>query len=142
MITGEGVVIARNTTGVADPDGVTWIGSSRGSNSSKSREHAHPDAELESGHAKPWILVQTNYDLWLPDNPDDPRRTVAEATLASLGQTEAAGALGLFAVAGTYPVHNPSTAYTAVMDVRLGTLHAFVRQALCPIAAELDQRYC
>lgn len=31
-----------------------------------------------------WFLVQTNYDMWVPDPQDDPRRTVAELTLRQM----------------------------------------------------------
>jgi hypothetical protein len=57
-----------------------------------------------------WMLAQTNYDHWLVDPPTDPRRTVAEKTMESLGQAIVATHSGLYAVASTYPVHNPDTA--------------------------------
>ena len=41
--------------------------------------------------------------------------------------------VALFAVVSAYPVHNPHTAYTAVMSAALGTLEAFVREASCPV---------
>ena len=44
--------------------------------------------------------------------------------------------LGLFAVVSAYPVHNPHTAYTAVMSAKEGTLQAFVREASCPVDPE------
>ena len=89
--------------------------------------------------------MQTNYDAWLPDPADDPRRSVAEAALAQFGRAEAATPLGAFAVASTYPVHNPHTAYTAIMSAASGELHAYVRDAMCPEnpgAVPSDQRYC
>ena len=53
---------------------------------------------------------------------------------------------GLFATASAYPVHNPHTAYTAVMDPTTGSLQAFVRDAMCPVdgsaLAGADARYC
>ena len=58
---------------------------------------------------------------------------------------EAASSLGGFAVASTYPVHNPHTAYTAIMSAASGELHAYVRDAMCPEnpgAVPSDQRYC
>lgn len=114
---GQGAVIARNTTGVAAPGGVLRLGSS-------------PAAAR--GVDRSWYLAQTNYDHWLPDSATDPRRSAAETTLTQLGQGEAASALGLMGVASTYPVHNPHTAYTAVMAAGPGTMHAFVRTATCP----------
>ena len=56
-----------------------------------------------------------------------------------------ATSLDLFAVASAYPVHNPHTAFTAVMDPSTGALQAYVRDALCPTDPELiaaDGRYC
>jgi len=128
---GQGAVIARNRTGVAAPGGVLRLGDGGGSGG--------------GANYTSWFLVQTNYDHWVADNPADPRRTAAEATLKQLGQTEAASPLGLLAVAGTYPVANPDTAYTAVMAATQGTLHAFVRAALCPVdpgATFADPSYC
>ena len=116
----EGVAFARNCSG---PDG----------------------AARRLGEGGAWFVVQTNYDPWLPDPADDPRRSVAEATLAQFGRAEAASSLGGFAVASTYPVHNPHTAYTAIMSAASGELHAYVRDAMCPEnpgAVPSDQRYC
>ena len=53
--------------------------------------------------------------------------------------------LGLFAVSGTFPVHNPHTAYTAVMSARDGTLLPFVRVSMCPLYPASpfhDSEYC
>jgi hypothetical protein len=99
-----------------------------------------------------WFLVQTNYDHWLADNPSDPRRTVAEGMIGEFGQRVAASAVGLMMVAGTWPVHNPHTAYTALMDSGAGAegaagdlLIPFVRDAMCPEhpgQLPQDSRYC
>ena len=65
--------------------------------------------------------------------------------LADLGEASGASQLSLLAVASSYPVHNPHTAYTAVMDPASGALVAYVREALCPVDAQLakvDSRYC
>jgi hypothetical protein len=99
------------------------------------------------------VLVQTNYDRWQPDPKFDPRRTRAEEMLQSVllgsgtGHDAAATALDLLAVASAYPVHNPHTAFTAVMDPATGALRAYVRDALCPInggsqPTVADRRYC
>eukprot|EP00055_Hartaetosiga_balthica_P007223 m.24487 g.24487 ORF g.24487 m.24487 type:complete len:397 (+) comp5659_c0_seq1:169-1359(+) len=68
--------------------------------------------------ATAWFLVQTNYDPWLPDNPEDPRRTHAIAMLNAFGYTEAMSLspLGAYAIAVTPGVLNNDTAYTSVMD--------------------------
>lgn len=118
--TGEGVVIARNLTGV---DGSRRLGPSSSS----------------------FYLAQTNYDAWLPDPAADPRRTVAERTMRGFGEAVGASELGLMAAASSFPVHNPHTAYTAYMRAATGTLVAFVRDAMCPENAQdvtVDSRYC
>jgi hypothetical protein len=121
---GEGVVLARNLTGVDDG----------GSGSGPLRLNAST-----------WFLVQTNYDHWLPDDPSDPRRTVGEGMLAQFGQNVGASAVGLMMAAGTWPVHNPHTAYTALMNAKTALVVPFVRDAMCPEhPGELppDSRYC
>lgn len=79
-----------------------------------------------------WFLVQTNYDRWLADDVTDPRRTVGEQTMKSYGQAEGASFLSLFAATSTYPVFNPQTAFTALMDPESGEFHAYVREVSCP----------
>eukprot|EP00040_Diaphanoeca_grandis_P013583 m.68748 g.68748 ORF g.68748 m.68748 type:complete len:422 (+) comp23988_c0_seq1:257-1522(+) len=127
----EGVIITRSTGAV---DSEVWLGSNT----------THPD-----------FIVQTNYDQCvasntpdvchpLPDDQDDPRRTAAEVTLGKLG-SQFSTDLGLFATLSSYPVHNPHTAYTAIMHADTGTLNAFVRAPMCPEAnatSPMDQRYC
>ena len=114
----EGAVLARNLTAVD-----------------------HGVLRLAPGSGR-WALVQTNYDHWVADPPEDPRRSAGEAVVAQLGQrqaraaprapptthrvptappaAQAASSLGLFAVCSQYPVHNPHTAYTAVMRAATG----------------------
>jgi len=87
------------------------------------------------GHAgRPFFLVQTNYDRDVPDPPADDRRTVCERTLRQYGRAGAGSALGVYAAMSTYNVHNPTTAYTAVMCAATGALHAFARVAMVPAA--------
>jgi N-acylethanolamine-hydrolysing acid amidase len=117
--------MARNQTGVAGPLAV--LGNS------------------SSGSGAGWFVVQTNYDHWEPDPADDPRRSAGEATMAQLGRGFGTTPLGLFVAASAYPVHNPHTAYTAVMSPLSGELRAVVREALCPVdptLARADSRYC
>jgi hypothetical protein len=81
----------------------------------------------------------------LPDSVLDPRRAAAEGILAAVGREVATTELGAFAVVSTYPVHNPHTAYTAMMSAQDGTLSAFVRTAMCPEIVSNsahDARYC
>ncbi|CAJ1362687.1 unnamed protein product [Effrenium voratum] len=91
---GEGVAIARNLTGA---DGIDQL-----------------------ADADDFYLCQCNTDRWLPDDVLDPRRTAAERLLRDMGQAEGATQMGLFAVSSAYPVHNPHTAYTAVMSAATG----------------------
>jgi len=125
---GEGVVMARNESA---SEGTSTLGArSKG----------------------PSWLVQTNYDRWLPDPATDPRRSVAERLLTQVSAQADADAddaslsvLDLFGVASAYPVHNPHTAYTAVLHPATGELRAYVRDALCPVdptLAHVDARYC
>ena len=117
---GQGVTIARSQTGVDGPQGAPSLDPDRGT----------------------WWLAQTNDDYWKPDT--DTRRATAVNTLTSLGRTAAAGPLGLFAAAGTFPVTNPHTAFTAVMVPATGQFQAFVRVAMCPAERERAAagKYC
>jgi N-acylethanolamine-hydrolysing acid amidase len=76
-------------------------------------------------------MVQTNYDRWLPDPMSDPRRTVAEQHLALIGPARAGTELGVWMVAGVYPVHNENTMYTALMSVDTD-LEAYIREPMTP----------
>lgn len=40
---------------------------------------------MQTNATNGWYLVETNYDMWQPDSSTDPRRTVAENTLAKMG---------------------------------------------------------
>ena len=125
---GDGVIMARNET---HSEGTDWLG-------------GHSAGALGD------VLVQTNYDRWLPDSRADPRRTRAESMLTSIlgsarGQRSPPTEVDLFAVASAYPIHNPHTAYTAVMNPVTGQLSAYVRDSLCPVRSairDLDTRYC
>ena len=50
----------------------------------------------------------------------------------------------LSSVASAFPVHNPHTAYTAILDPTTGALTTYVRDALCPQGpiGWSDARYC
>ena len=88
---------------------------------------------LSSLSSSPSFIVQTNYDNWLPDDQSDARRTAAIMYMNS-SFPNPTSPLGLYAVASAYPVHNPHTAYTALMSAAEGTLIAATRQGLCPTA--------
>lgn len=77
------------------------------------------------------FMVQTNYDRWLPDPSDDPRRTVAENTLAMVGRDRSGTELGVWMALGVYPVHNPQTLFTALLSVNSDP-EVYVREAMYP----------
>jgi hypothetical protein len=105
------------------------------------RSKSAVDSEVWLGREGGWFVVQTNYDQCktvapgintstapchaLPDAANDPRRTAALESLSSLGQPLASSTAGAFAVVSAYPVHNPDTAFTAVMSAADGTLGAY-----------------
>lgn len=62
-----------------------------------------------------WGLVQTNYDHFLPDPADDPRRSVAEAVLFAQPQAAAATGPGVLSALWTPPVLNSETLYSVLM---------------------------
>lgn len=79
-----------------------------------------------------WFLVQTNYDIWLPDPSYDPRRTLANNALEALGQDAACGTAngqgpygsqllypGLMSIMQTTGVLNGGTVVTATMSPSL-----------------------
>ncbi|KAF4696772.1 hypothetical protein FOZ60_015673 [Perkinsus olseni] len=45
------------------------------------------DSQGDEAGANKWYLVQTNYDHWEEDPPDDPRRTIAENCIKDNGRT-------------------------------------------------------
>lgn len=154
-------VRANRAVALAAPYYVVAAGPAAGDGVVMARSAAAVDSELNLGEDGQWYLAQTNYDQCavappgtngttapchvLPDSTADPRRTAAVATLVSIGPSVGGTVLGAFAVASTYPVHNPHTAFTAVMSAAEGTLTAFVRTAMCPETAGttiLDSRYC
>eukprot|EP01006_Ploeotia_vitrea_P051220 TRINITY_DN67533_c3_g4_i2.p1 TRINITY_DN67533_c3_g4~~TRINITY_DN67533_c3_g4_i2.p1 ORF type:complete len:366 (-),score=34.87 TRINITY_DN67533_c3_g4_i2:435-1532(-) len=75
-----------------------------------------------------WFLVQTNYDHWKPDPPNDPRRTVAQNTLKDLGQDRGCTDLGGYAAISTPYVYNAHTIFTTVMRAADGSMDSFVRE--------------
>lgn len=79
-----------------------------------------------------FFLVQTNYDIWLPDPSYDPRRTLANNALTALGQNAACATMvgqgpygsallypGLLSVMQTPGVLNDGTVVTATMSPAL-----------------------
>lgn len=78
------------------------------------------------------FIVQTNYDRWLPDPPEDPRRTVAEGVMKAVGPTRRATELGVWMALGTFPVHNPSTMFSVLMSVEADDIEGYIRQPMVP----------
>ena len=74
--------------------------------------------------------VQTNYDRWLPDPADDDRRTVAENTLSMMGRPRSGTELGVWMALSTFPVHNPTTMFTALLGAERPVAEVYVRQAM------------
>eukprot|EP00759_Apiculatamorpha_spiralis_P003551 PhF_6_TR11683/c0_g1_i2/m.18933 len=75
-------------------------------------------AQYLNDTTSPSFMVQTNYDRWLPDPKQSypiGRRTRAEQMLTMLGQGRAGTELGVWMAMTSYPVHNPSTMFSALM---------------------------
>ena len=89
-----------------------------------------PRPPLRLSNASNFFIAQTNYDHWQPDPPQDPRRTALERYLNEMGRELGTSKMGLFAAISTFPVHNPHTAYTAVMQADSGALTSFVRTSM------------
>jgi hypothetical protein len=67
-----------------------------------------------------WYLVQTNYDHWLPDPKDDPRRVTGEKLLHDAGQAVATTLAGMMQVMNTYPIRNEGTVFSAALQPASG----------------------
>ncbi len=87
-------------------------------------------AELLNETSPISFMVQTNYDRWLPDQ-GLMRRTVAEDALKMLGRERSGSELGVWMALSTYPVHNPSTLFSALMSVGKHP-EAYIRDAMIP----------
>jgi len=141
---GQGTIITRNLTGAIQVSTLSPPTRALGGEGEKTGREGEKGGDSEAT----WFLAQTNYDRFAngTDSPTDPRRTAAEIVLRRVEQDEGSTGLGLMAVLSTYPVHNPHSAYTAIMDPASGALHAYVRQALCPAtpgnSVVQDARYC
>jgi N-acylethanolamine-hydrolysing acid amidase len=75
--------------------------------------------------------VQTNYDRWLPDPTDDPRRTVAEKALTAVGRHRSGTEWGVWMALSTYPVHDVQTLFTVLMRPDKDP-EGFIRDAMIP----------
>ena len=92
---------------------------------SQGKSNANPIYNLQNLTAN--FLVQTNYDRWEADPANDNRRTVAEEQMQAFNATDP---LTMMATLSTYPVQNPETAYTCIMNANASTISAFLRQPI------------
>lgn len=105
---GQGVVISRDRNTPAD---VWWVGTN--ANADKKKTHVHPASIPD------WYVLETNYDNWEPAPAGDNRREFGIALMNKLGQANVTME-SMYDVMTTWPVYNPHTEYTVVMDVREG----------------------
>ncbi|CAG9318835.1 unnamed protein product [Blepharisma stoltei] len=89
------------------------------------RDRTHTNY-TEALNSTTWFLVQTNYDPWLPDPTDDPRRTVATQLMEEIGQADM-NIDRLFDVLSTAPVLNDATVFTTVFVPETGYQNATIR---------------
>ena len=78
-------------------------------------------------------LLWTNYDSCDSEPTSDVRCKPAQALMIEMSGRLSGSSLGVGMVASAFPVHNPTTAYTAVMNAATGDFHAFVRDPLKPL---------
>ncbi|KAK7789990.1 hypothetical protein R5R35_009202 [Gryllus longicercus] len=72
-----------------------------------------------------WFLVQTNYDHWEQPPFYDNRRMPAQTCLKYYGQKQLVS--GLYNVLSTRPVLNKLTIYTALLDIKTGSIKSWLR---------------
>ena len=75
-------------------------------------------------------LMWTNYDSCLAEPKTDIRCAPGKLLLENMGRVLSGSSMGIYAVTSAFPVHNPTTAYTAVMNVKNDFFHSFVRDPL------------
>jgi N-acylethanolamine-hydrolysing acid amidase len=75
-------------------------------------------------------LMWTNYDSCLGEPKTDVRCKPGLELLEEMGETLSGSSMGVYAVTSAYPIHNPSTAYTVVMNVKHNVFQTFVRDPL------------
>ena len=75
-------------------------------------------------------LMWTNYDSCLGEPKKDVRCKPGLGLLEEMGENLSGSSMGVYAVTSAYPIHNPSTAYTVVMNVKHNVFQPFVRDPL------------
>ena len=98
---GEGVVITRDRTGVANVSQIV----------------NEPDQ---------WFIVQTNYDRDLPDPAQDYRRIPAEDKMREIGREGISGVRMFEEVLTIVPSMRPSTILTSIMSAQTGVFNTTV----------------
>eukprot|EP01006_Ploeotia_vitrea_P032120 TRINITY_DN64382_c0_g1_i1.p2 TRINITY_DN64382_c0_g1~~TRINITY_DN64382_c0_g1_i1.p2 ORF type:complete len:379 (-),score=45.24 TRINITY_DN64382_c0_g1_i1:1435-2550(-) len=88
--------------------------------------------EMPNG-PKPWYILETNYDHWLPPVPGDDRRRVGEDAMNKLGQNNvnAANLFKIMQTPGTWwsrGTLNSETLYTIVMSAEKQHFDAYLMQ--------------
>jgi len=83
-----------------------------------------------------WYMVQTNYDHWLPDPPDDDRRTIAQNLISQWNQSadcqDITIGANIFGVLSTYSVGNQDTLYTAIMSPSNDVFLTYIMEGMVP----------
>jgi hypothetical protein len=74
-----------------------------------------------------WFLLETNYDHWKPQPPNDDRRDPGINALNKIGQ-DRINEENLFEVLSMEPINNPGTIYSVVMSAIQE--NAFIRIAI------------
>jgi len=73
-----------------------------------------------------WWLTETNYDHWESPPAADNRRDPANALMEALGGANATDPEALFGVMSTWPVFNPHTTFTTMIDFATGAYNSTI----------------
>ena len=73
-----------------------------------------------------WWLTETNYDHWESPPAADDRRDPANALMQALGSANATNNEALFGVMSTWPVFNPHTTFTTMIDFATGAYNSTI----------------
>jgi hypothetical protein len=117
VMSGEGVndaaVITRDRNGPAD---VWRLGTDAAT---------EPDQKPIIPSTNFW-LTETNYDHWEPVPAADNRRDPANTMMGGLGSATGVNEQSMFGVMGTWPVFNPHTTFTSMMEPHTGLYNTSV----------------
>jgi hypothetical protein len=119
---GQGVVITHERNGPRD---VWYMGTSPDT-------PPHPDApkntddDQDDEKSSWWWLTETNYDHWEPVPKADDRRDPANSLMLALTSAANVNNASLFDVLSTWPVFNPHTTFTSMMNPSTGSYNSTV----------------